>query len=80
MTANRAENILLRLEHFPKTIKHAKRNLDLAVRPFAEATIATLADIEPRLRRMEAGLAPVFPEDLRSRLHRATGKALRPQV
>lgn len=75
MTEKRAENILLRLEHFPKTIKHAKRNLDLAVRPFAEATIATLADIEPRLRRMEAGLAPVFPEDLRSRLHRATGKA-----
>ena len=52
MTQSRAENIILRLEHFPATIKAAKMNLDSPVRPFAQVTIDMLADIEDRLRRM----------------------------
>jgi uncharacterized protein (DUF885 family) len=76
MTPARAENILLRLEHFPQMIRWARKNLDQAVRPFAEVTIDTLADIEQRLRRMEAGLEPLFPEELISRLHRDVTRAI----
>jgi len=76
MDESRAENILLRLEHFPKTVRSAKSNLEQAVRPFAQVTIDTLADIDDRLRRMEAGLAPEFPEALRARLHKAVARAI----
>lgn len=75
MTQSRAENILLRLEHFPTTVRSAKSNLDQAVRPFAQVTIDSLADVDQRLQRMEAGLAPVFPEALRGRLHKAVTRA-----
>ncbi len=76
MTQSRAENILLRLEHFPKTVRSAKKNLDQPVRPFAQATIATLADIDDRLKRMEAGLTPVFPEPLQGRMRKAVSRAI----
>jgi hypothetical protein len=76
MTQTRAENIILRLEHFPATIKAAKKNLDSPVRPFAQVTIDMLADIEDRLREMEKGLIDVFPKDLERPLHRAVGRAI----
>ena len=76
MTQSRAENILLRLEHIPKTIRSAKKNLDQPIRPFAQATIETLADIDDRLRRMETGLIPVFPNGLHGRLHKAVSRAI----
>ena len=66
----------MRLEHFPATVRSAKSNLNEAVRPFAQLTIDTLADIDDRLREMEAGLTPVFPEALRSRLHKAVSQAI----
>ena len=50
MTESRAENILLRLEHIPKTSVPPRKNLDQPVRPFAQATIETLADIEAALQ------------------------------
>ena len=68
MTSSRAENILLRLDHFPTVIKAAKANLDEPVRPFAVATIATLDGIGDRLLRMQVGLEPVFNEKQRARL------------
>jgi hypothetical protein len=76
MTESRAENILLRLEHFPKTVRSARKNLDQPLRPFAQTTIETLTGIDDRLRRMEAGLIPVFPEALQGRLHRAVSRAI----
>jgi len=76
MTQSRAENILLRLEYFPRTVRSARKNLDQPVRPFAQATIEILAGIDDRLRRMEAGLIPVFPEALQGRLHKAVSKAI----
>jgi len=76
MTKSRAENILLRLEHFPKTVRFAKKNLDQPVRPFAQATIETLDGIDDRLRRMESGLIPVFPDELKNRLHKAVSRAI----
>lgn len=76
MTESRAENIILRLEHFPATVRAARKNLDLAVRPFAEVTIDTLVDIDERLRLMEAGLKKVFPETQQARLHKAVTRAI----
>ena len=75
MTSSRAENILLRLDHFPTVIKAAKSNLDEPVRPFAEATIATLDGIGDRLLRMQGGLEPVFNEDQRTRLAKSVSTA-----
>jgi len=76
MTESRANNILLRLEHIPDTLRHAKKNLDLAIRPFAEASIDSLKDIDGRLRRMESGLVAVFPEKLHGRLKKSVSRAI----
>jgi len=76
MTESRAKNIILRLEHFPETVRYAKKNLDLAIRPFAQAAIDSLADIDGRLRRMETGLGEVFPKDQQGRLHKAVSRAI----
>jgi hypothetical protein len=77
MTASRAEDILLRLEHFPAVIDSARANLDRPVRPFAEATIDTLEGIEERLSRLESALKPLFPDALHQRLATATEQASR---
>jgi hypothetical protein len=71
----RTRNILLRLEHIPVTLKSARENLSRPVRPFAVATIDTLADIEIRLQEMETGLQEAFPEESHRRLHKAVTRA-----
>jgi len=76
MTESRAENIILRLESIPETTRYAKENLDLAIRPFAQATIDALAGIDERLRRMETALDEVFPDNLQRRLHKAVTRAI----
>ncbi len=75
MTPARAENIVLRLEYFPRVVKAARRNLEQPVKPFALVTIQTLDGIGDRLQRMEEGLQEEFPEEMRDRLHRAVSKA-----
>jgi len=75
MTEVRAENILLRLEHFPKTLKAARKNLDRAVRPFARATIESLDGIDERLQNLETALQGVFPAGMEKRLSKAISKA-----
>jgi len=75
ITVARAENILLRLEHIPQTIKSAQANLDQSVRPFAEATIATLEGIEARMQALESALKAEFPPELASRLKKSIKKA-----
>jgi hypothetical protein len=75
MTRSRAENILLRLDHFPATIKAAKKNLDQPVRPFAAATIDTLNGIDERLLLMQSGLQDVFPDELKPKLASSVKKA-----
>jgi len=77
ITASRAENILLRLEHFPSTLKSARINLDQAVRPFAEATIETLDGIDVRLLAVQAALKDEFPAELGERLAASTKTAVR---
>ena len=77
MTDERAENIVLRLEHIPKTLKYARTNLKQSVRPFAEATIDTLEGVEARLQALESALKEVFPANLAGRLEKSTTKATR---
>ena len=76
ITASHAENILLRLEHFPSTLKSARINLDQAVRPFAEATIETLDGIDVRLLAVQAALKDEFPAGLGERLAVSTKTAV----
>jgi hypothetical protein len=77
MTDSRAENILLRLEHIPTTLKAARKNLDQAVRPFAQATVTSLEGIDGRLDRLEQALQKQFPQDQHRRLSRAISSATR---
>jgi hypothetical protein len=77
ITASRAENILLRLEHFPSTLKSARINLDQAVRPFAEAAIETLDGIDVRLLAVQAALKDEFPAGLEERLAASTKAAIK---
>jgi hypothetical protein len=77
ITASRAENFLLRLEHFPSTLKSARKNLDQAVRPFAEAAIETLEGIDVRLLAVQAALKDEFPAELGERLAASTRAAIK---
>jgi len=80
MDEQRALNILLRLEHFTATLDSARDNLYRSVRPFAQATIESLADIEGRMQRLEHALTALFPATLHERLGksaRTATKALR---
>lgn len=80
MDGQRALNILLRLEQIPTTLDSARDNLYRSVRPFAQAAIKSLADIEDRMRRLEHALTALFPATLHERLEksaRTASKALR---
>ena len=75
MDERRIENIILRFEKFPETLKYARENLEEPVRPFAEATIAMLDGIDDRLQAVESGLDKVIPNDFKKRLHSSVSKA-----
>jgi hypothetical protein len=77
ITASRAHNILLRLEHFPSTLKSARINLDQAIRPFAEAAIETLEGIDVRLLAVQTALKNEFPAELEERLAASTKAAIK---
>lgn len=57
----RAKNIVLRLQTFPNTIKHAKANLTEGVIYFANNALANLDGERDRLNRLVNGLTPLFP-------------------
>jgi len=76
MTGKRAENILLRLEHFPQTVNSAQDNLGQAIRPFAQAAIEALEGINERLMAMATALKTEFPPELEARLQKSTKKAV----
>ena len=75
-TENRAENLLIRLEHFPNTIASARQNLVRPVRPFASATIDTLAGIDQRLQTIARALKPEIPAELHQRLDDSVENAI----
>jgi hypothetical protein len=77
MDEQRAASILLRLEHIPNTLDHARANLSRPVLPFAQAAIDSLADIEDRMQRLERALAELFPGALRKRLENSSTAAAR---
>ncbi len=77
ITASRAENILLRLEHIPSTLKSARINLDQSIRPFATAAIEALEGIDVRLLAVQAALQDAFPAELGERLAVSTKAAIK---
>jgi len=76
ITENRAENLLVRLEHVPLTLEAARQNLVRPVRPFALATIDTLSGIDQRLLAMATALKPEFPAEVHQRLDKAVKSAI----
>jgi len=77
MDERKVENIILRFEQFPETLKNARENLDEPVRPFAEATITTLEGIDKRLKEVESALENIIPSDFKKRLHTSVSKAIK---
>ncbi|HEY2352853.1 MAG TPA: DUF885 domain-containing protein [Candidatus Acidoferrum sp.] len=75
----RCRELVTRAENIPRILEQAKENLR-AVAPFAQLTIAMLADIEPRLARVDRGVSPLLTgADQRARFHvaiAAAGEAL----
>ena len=73
----RAENIILRFEQIPVTLKHARENLTEPVRPFAEATIEVLDGVDERLEQVETALDAHIPDELKRRFHSSVSRASR---
>jgi Bacterial protein of unknown function (DUF885) len=75
----RSREIVARTENIPSILEHAKLNLK-AIAPFAQLTIALLADIDARLARVERSASPLLTsDDERARFRvaiAAAGKAL----
>ena len=71
ITKNRAENIIARLNSFPKTIEHAKENLTKPVLPFAEIALEQLLNIKERLYTVRDELNKLFPVELNAQLNGA---------
>ncbi len=71
----RSREIVARTENIPSILEEAKLNLK-AIAPFAQLTIALLADIDARLARVERGLSPLLSsEDQRARFRVAITRA-----
>jgi hypothetical protein len=71
----RSREVLQRVEDIPGILKDARANLKEPPRPFAEVTVASLADVRPRMERVAGSLEPVIklkPGELRASLTRAT--------
>lgn len=75
----RSREIVARAENIPSILEQGKANLK-AVAPFAQLAIASLSDIDARLTRVDAGVAPLLPGDLRARFSAAVPKASRALV
>ncbi len=72
----RAENIILRLNSFNKTIQYAKTNLNEPVNSFADIALGNLKDIKSRLYKMRDALNELFPVDLNAQLNSAVEHAI----
>ncbi len=71
----RSQEILARMNAVPRLIGDAKANLDQTVRPFADATIASLKDIRPRLMKAIAEIKPLLDPAAAAQIDAATAKA-----
>lgn len=59
----RSRQIIERTENIPSILEQAKANLK-PIAPFAQLTIASLADIDSRLARVERGASPLLNTEL----------------
>ncbi|MGH2568251.1 MAG: DUF885 family protein, partial [Bacteroidota bacterium] len=75
ITDERMRNILLRLESFPTTTRHATMNLKDPVLPFAQLALANITDARGKLERMAAGLKLIADRKFHSRLDNAVVSA-----
>ena len=71
----RAKELLLRLNSIPKTLKHAKKNLDDPVKPFARIAIDQLQGIRENLNLMVQDLESTYPDYFNARLQKSANKA-----
>jgi uncharacterized protein (DUF885 family) len=58
----RSREIVAQTENIPSILEQARLNLR-AIAPFAQLTIASLADIDARLARVEGGVSPLLTSD-----------------
>jgi len=71
-----AENIILRLNSFNKTVQSAKTNLTEPINSFADIALGNLKDIKSRLYKMRDTLNELFPVDLNAQLNSAVEHAV----
>ena len=71
----RARNLILRLESFPDTLRHARTNLTDGAAPFADAALERLERIRERFSNLQKALAPLLPEGQRGRFGAASTTA-----
>ncbi|MEO8399730.1 MAG: DUF885 family protein [Ignavibacteriaceae bacterium] len=76
ITEERAKNIIIRFNSFPKTIESAKKNLNEGVPEFANIAIGSLKDIKPRLQKVSDELIKIFPSSLKDELTESIEKGI----
>mgnify|MGYP005843984965 CR=1 FL=1 len=76
MTQQRAENIILRLESFPKTIADARENLTEPVAPFAQIALDNLSLIDQKLTETQKAPEQLIDPALHRRLEAAINNAI----
>lgn len=76
MTGERARNIIIRLQSFPKTIKDAEQNLTDPVAPFAGIALEKLREIRSKLSQTSEALKKLFPASLHAGLDNAVENAI----
>ncbi|MGO9829531.1 MAG: DUF885 family protein [Myxococcaceae bacterium] len=73
----RARELLSRLRNIPALLKDAENNLGGGVQLFAQLALGELADIRTKLRRVETGVLPLWPQEVsRSDFSSAVGAAV----
>ncbi|NIR51257.1 DUF885 domain-containing protein [candidate division KSB1 bacterium] len=75
MTDTRARNMIVRLNSFPATLEHAKKNLSEPVRAFAEIALSNLQDVRQKMMACQDALKDLMKESFHSDLEDATQKA-----
>jgi uncharacterized protein (DUF885 family) len=69
------ENIIIRLQSIPQTIRYAKQNLTEPVEPFARVALENLSDVRNRLNKMKEGLLLIADKKFENELTEAVNKA-----
>ena len=73
----RADELIRLLQNIPRLLEDGRTNLAAeAVQPFAQAALAVLADVRPRLDRVRPELKPLLPGDCADRFDQALTAAI----